>query len=380
MRKILLFLVIATTAITSRAQDSICATVNEPGTLNQYLPKDTSDMYDVKSLKIIGSINSTDIGYIRAMGGNASDGYKTDGRLRTLDLSEAKIVRGGNAYWTDPADAYETSSILRDNTIGYDMFRECASLRYVTLPEGITEIKDGAFTLCTNLLKVNIPSTVKKIGEGFRKCFKLTSITLPEGITEIGDFCFSHCTGITELTVPSTVTTIGDGAFSYSGIKMIVLPEGVNSVGISAFSDCDNLSTVLLPSTIRSIGDNAFIRDTTLTSLYCFAIKPPTVGQDAFAFTSKKDFSKPIFYVPAYSKAFYEQQKELSKNANIIEMADGTTYSQIKEMISTTTGIASLKRTFSPTKDTQRYNLSGQRVSGSYKGIVIQNGRKFVAK
>lgn len=256
MRKILLLLAIATCAISSQAQDSICARVSEPGTLNQYLPKDTSDMYDVRSLKIIGSINSTDIGYIRAMGGNATNGYKTDGTLRTLDLSEAKIVRGGNAYWTDPADAYDTSSILRDNTVGYDMFRECASLKYVTLPEGITEIKDGAFTLCTNLQKVNIPSTVKKIGEGFRKCFKLTSITIPEGLTEIGDFCFSHCTGITEITIPATVTTIGDGAFSYSGIKKIVLPEGVKSVGTSTFSDCENLSTVLLPSTIASIGSN----------------------------------------------------------------------------------------------------------------------------
>lgn len=49
-------------------------------------------------------------------------------------------------------------------------------------------------------------------------------------------------------------------------------------------------------------------------------------------------------------------------------------------MINTTTGISSVKRTYVRTKDAPRYNLSGQRVSGSYKGIVIQNGRKFVAK
>lgn len=380
MRKILLFLVIAASAITSRAQDSICATVNEPGTLSQYLPKDTSDMYDVKSLKIIGSINSTDIGYIRAMGGNASDGYKTDGRLRTLDLSEAKIVRGGNAYWTDPADAYETSSILRDNTIGYDMFRECASLRYVTLPEGITEIKDGAFTSCTDLRKVNIPSTVKKIGEGFRNCHKLTSITLPEGITEIGDFCFSHCTGLTEIDIPVAVKTIGDGAFCYSGIKKVIVPEGVKNIGVAAFSDCENLTTVILPSTTTKIGDNAFLRDSALTSIYCFAETPPSVGQDAFTMTSKKNSDKPILHVPADTKAFYNQKNGVSENLTVEEMPDGTTYSQVVEMINTTTGISSVKRTYVSTKDAPRYNLSGQRVSSSYKGIVIQNGRKFVAK
>lgn len=33
-----------------------------------------------------------------------------------------------------------------------------------------------------------------------------------------------------------------------------------------------------------------------------------------------------------------------------------------------------------PTANTQKYNLAGQKVSNSYKGIVIQNGHKFVQK
>ena len=42
-----------------------------------------------------------------------------------------------------------------------------------------------------------------------------------------------------------------------------------------------------------------------------------------------------------------------------------------------TTGISSVKAS---QKSSVLYNLSGQRVNGSYKGVVISNGKKFVNK
>ena len=33
-----------------------------------------------------------------------------------------------------------------------------------------------------------------------------------------------------------------------------------------------------------------------------------------------------------------------------------------------------------PVQPNVRYNLAGQRVSDSYKGVVIENGKKFVVK
>ena len=44
-----------------------------------------------------------------------------------------------------------------------------------------------------------------------------------------------------------------------------------------------------------------------------------------------------------------------------------------------TTGIAS-PRIQELTEDDAIYNLSGQKVNGSYKGLVIQNGKKMMAK
>ena len=51
------------------------------------------------------------------------------------------------------------------------------------------------------------------------------------------------------------------------------------------------------------------------------------------------------------------------------------------ENIDISTGIEAITtKTDAINSNAQMYNLSGQKVDKSYKGIVIQNGRKFVNK
>lgn len=50
-----------------------------------------------------------------------------------------------------------------------------------------------------------------------------------------------------------------------------------------------------------------------------------------------------------------------------------------KKVESGTTGIENVE-TQPATAVGQHYNLAGQRVSGSYKGIVISNGRKYIVR
>ena len=59
----------------------------------------SSRKYKVTNLKIIGEINGTDLRMIREMAGINSTGDSTDGKLSVLDLSEAKIVEGGDYYY-----------------------------------------------------------------------------------------------------------------------------------------------------------------------------------------------------------------------------------------------------------------------------------------
>ena len=61
----------------------------------------SSRKYTITNLKIIGEINGTDLKMIREMAGSDYRGNSTDGKLSVLDLSEAKIVEGGNYYYSE---------------------------------------------------------------------------------------------------------------------------------------------------------------------------------------------------------------------------------------------------------------------------------------
>lgn len=84
----------------------------------------------------------------------------------------------------------------------------------IVIPEGITEIGEGAFMDCTQLEKVTLPSTLKVIGKGaFKDCTNLKEINIPYGVTTIGERAFENCTSV-YMVLPDTVTTIEDGAFA----------------------------------------------------------------------------------------------------------------------------------------------------------------------
>ena len=156
----------------------------------------SSKKYKITNLKIIGEINGTDLKMIREMAGSNSTGNSTDGKLSVLDLSEAKIVEGGDCYYYDYNyyDYYYTSN----DVIGSYAFYGCSGLTSLTLPAGITKIDWYAFSGCSGLTSLTLSSGITWIGDyAFSGCSGLTSLTLPAGITWIGDYAFSGCSGLT---------------------------------------------------------------------------------------------------------------------------------------------------------------------------------------
>ena len=131
---------------------------------------ESSKMYKITNLKIIGEINGTDLRMIREMAGRtAVSSYSTDGKLSVLDLSEAKIVEGGDYYYNYNYNYYYYYT--SNDVIGDYAFRDCSRLTSLTLPAGVTSIYFEAFSGCSGL----------------------TSLTLPAGITSIGDGAFWGC-------------------------------------------------------------------------------------------------------------------------------------------------------------------------------------------
>ena len=217
--------------------EQITIQLDKAGTLPARIA--SSKKYKITNLKIIGEINGTDLRMIREMAGRDYRGNSTDGKLSVLDLSEAKIVKGGDSYYNDYNDNdYYTSN----DVIGSEAFRACSGLTSLTLPAGITKIGSGAFSGCSGLTSLTLPAGITKIGSfAFSGCSGLTSLTLPAGITKIDFYTFRDCRGLTSLTLPASITSIGFGAFDgCSGLTSIYVyaekvPKGRNVfVGVDA--------------------------------------------------------------------------------------------------------------------------------------------------
>ena len=92
-----------------------------------------------------------------------------------------------------------------------------SKLKAVKLPEGLQIIGDHAFDN-SYLEETSIPKTVKKIGiRAFMATGLEGSITVPEGVTELPEGAFAYNYSLEELTLPSTLKKLGDDVFSMNG-------------------------------------------------------------------------------------------------------------------------------------------------------------------
>lgn len=135
-----------------------------------------------------------------------------------------------------------------------------ASVTYGGNTYVVTRICDSAFSGCTGLTSVEIPSTVTSIApRAFYECCNITTITLPNSITEIGSSAFGYCSALTSLAIPDNVKNIYSNVFSgCHSLASIQLPSQLETIENYAFQGCIDLGSITIPNSVKQIYKDAF--------------------------------------------------------------------------------------------------------------------------
>lgn len=184
----------------------------------------------------------------------------------------------------------EVSADSKMNSIGSYAFYGCESLEAFRLGKGVDVIEDFAFFGCKNLSVVNINSIYKSIGNYAFAYSKIADLSFSPDLSQIGDGAFFECDNIVSAEIPATVEKIGYGIFSFCdnmtslyvhknnekyysegncivekstktlvlGTSSSVIPNGVLTIGKNAFLGCNKLNNVTIPDSVTTIESSAF--------------------------------------------------------------------------------------------------------------------------
>ena len=194
--------------------------VEKAGTLSTLLP--TSDA----KLTITGSINGTDVKYLRQL--------INAGTVTSLDLSGVHIVKGGEAYYQDDnGTSYKTDN----NIIGQHMFRGSSKLKNILLPSNITAILSCAFAN-SGIKEVDIPNSVMQLGsDAFSYCPSLTKVVIGKRVSKMDQGVFYESpvsrAFVKPLVPPSTPAYL----FNSNSLRIIVYTEALADYKASSWKE-----------------------------------------------------------------------------------------------------------------------------------------------
>ncbi|MBQ3291983.1 MAG: leucine-rich repeat protein [Mogibacterium sp.] len=162
---------------------------------------------------------------LESIGNNAFSAYIDSSTGETIGLTEIEFPEslktiGNTAFQNAPL----TSVILPDSvtTLGNGAFSGTIYVNRVILSKSLTAIPAGAFVKTNNKIPFDQMATIE-------------SLEIPESIKSIGNTAFQG-SKIRELTLHEGLETIGNSAFSNSQISDLYLPGSVLSVGSSSFA------------------------------------------------------------------------------------------------------------------------------------------------
>lgn len=197
-------------------------------------------------------------------------------------------------------------------SIGANAFKECDGFGgLLSLPDSVKTVGEWAFYLCKGFTGLKLSASLTKIEErSFAHMYGLkTEVVIPEGVTEIGEGAFS-CSHMPSVRFPSTLKKIGKQAFyltfGLTNYSTITFPNGLEVIEDEAFDSCYFKNAVVLPASIKSIGKKVFDgyqysgkRNDIPIGVYFLGAAPQIVGTLNANCSFPSDWT--LFYLPGTS-------------------------------------------------------------------------------
>jgi len=180
-----------------------------------------------------------------------------------VSIDDDAFYCSGNVMIYAPEGSYAYEWASERHMLDNEEDRLLRSLETAVLADGTLEITEYTGDIADVVIPEEIGGVaVTSIGsyafyESNISKVHIQSIVIPEGVTKIGDRAFCYCNSLMSVELPSTLKTLGEGVFDNCPFTEITLPEGIESIGSRAFTYCD-LTTINLPDSLTYIADDAF--------------------------------------------------------------------------------------------------------------------------
>ena len=152
------------------------------------------------------------------------------------------------------------------NAIYYDSFAHCYQLAEFEVEDGNEYFAASGGVLYDKTMKTVIAWPITK------------EISIPNGVESIGNCACRDNDAMNGKTIeiPSSVKTIGEWAFYNSNCEAIKLNEGLENIASFAFGDLRSVRSIVIPSTVQSIADSVFSYCHCLRGVYFCGDSPAT--------------------------------------------------------------------------------------------------------
>ena len=238
-----------------------------------------------------------------------------------LVIPEGITVIRNNAF----SQCIGLTSVTIENsvtTIGNNAFEDCTGLTSVSIGNSVTEIGQVAFDGCTSLVNVTLGNSVKSISNhAFAGCTSLQSINIPNSVTHIGVCAFYGCAGLKSATIGNSVTTLSVSAFQgCQCLTSIDIPNSVTEIGMNAFYGCSGLTSVSMGNSVTAIGKDAFMNAPAIATVTCMATTPP--AWDDLSMFMTNVYNHAPLHVPSDTERAYMADSGWGQFLTIIGDAD----------------------------------------------------------